>query len=70
LASGLKTLHVNRIIHCDLTLANIFISEDGIFKIGEKMFLHNYNYDLGNYEASGVLNTTKTMTAVGTKLNY
>jgi serine/threonine protein kinase len=40
LASGLKTLHMNGIIHRDLKPANIFISGDGIYKIGEKTIFY------------------------------
>jgi serine/threonine protein kinase len=33
-AGGLKTLHDGRIIHRDLKPGNIFVAEDGTFKIG------------------------------------
>jgi serine/threonine protein kinase len=33
-ASGLKELHKANIVHRDLKPSNIFLSSDGIFKIG------------------------------------
>jgi serine/threonine protein kinase len=34
IADGLKTLHDGEIIHRDLKGSNIFITEDGLYKIG------------------------------------
>jgi len=35
LTLGLKALHSNKILHRDLKCANVFISKDGIYKLGD-----------------------------------
>lgn len=35
IAKGLKSLHDKKILHRDLKSANVFVSEDGTFKIGD-----------------------------------
>jgi NIMA (never in mitosis gene a)-related kinase len=32
---GLKTLHDNKILHRDLKCANVFITDDNIYKLGD-----------------------------------
>jgi serine/threonine protein kinase len=31
---GLKKLHSEKIVHCDLKASNIFVTLDGIYKLG------------------------------------
>lgn len=33
--SGLKSLHDNRILHRDLKCANVFVTAEGIYKLGD-----------------------------------
>ena len=35
MSHGLKSLHDRKILHRDLKCANIFISEDGTYKLGD-----------------------------------
>lgn len=35
MARGLKTLHDANVVHRDLKCANVFLSNDGIFKLGD-----------------------------------
>lgn len=35
MVSGLKSLHDRKIIHCDLKSANVFLTVDGHYKIGD-----------------------------------
>jgi serine/threonine protein kinase len=37
---GLKTLHVNGLIHGDFNPTNVLINEDGIYKIGKKIVFY------------------------------
>jgi NIMA (never in mitosis gene a)-related kinase len=53
MAKGLKSLHDKKILHRDLKCANIFVTGDGIYK-------------LGDLNVSKVLNKTMAQTQTGT----
>ncbi len=37
---GLKALHDLKILHRDLKCANIFVSKNGIYKLGDLKYIH------------------------------
>ena len=43
ISSGLSVCHKNNIIHRDIKLSNIFVTKDGVFKLGYFLFSKNIN---------------------------
>jgi serine/threonine protein kinase len=69
MASGLETLHGEKMIHRDIKLQNIFVTEDGNFKLGMQFFLfHHYVVINAGYYGISRRDEGGTMTeGVGTK---
>ena len=54
MASGLQTLHSMKILHRDLKCANVFLSADGIYKLGKKRakqigYLYSWTFIYNSY---------------------
>jgi serine/threonine protein kinase len=67
---GLKKLHEEKIVHRDLKGSNIFLSVDGIYKLGLLMVVVYYFILIGDYDTTRVINESGNTTQSGTTFTF